>query len=80
MIKCDRCHAETSTHRVSWFNDQTICKACQLEELEHEYCKTAKEIEHLAVCEGNLNFKGIGLPKDLREKYKCGAFKGDSHE
>lgn len=63
-----------SIHTMSWFNKQVICLECDAEELTHPEIKKAKKIE-LSYCKkGDYNFRGIGLPADLQDKYGCSAF------
>lgn len=73
-MKCDRCGSETNIHTTSWFNEQRICPVCRKEELAHPQINEAKRIENEHVLKGERNFKGVGLPQDLQEKYNCGAF------
>lgn len=66
---CDRCKKEMSTWRMSWFNHQNICLDCVEEERKHPEFEAAKKVilEHEAL--GEMNYVGVGLPKDLEEKY-----------
>lgn len=62
---CERCGKKTNTFKCSWFNTQNICPECQEKESKHPLFKEAKRVENEEVLKGNLNFEGIGLPKDL---------------
>lgn len=65
MKKCDRCKDETSVTRGSWFNTDMICNKCDAKERAHPDYQHAKSVEMTHVRNGNFNFEGIGLPKDL---------------
>ena len=73
-MNCERCGSEMSVHTLSWFNKQNICLKCDEEELKHPDIKHAKKVENEHVKNGDYNFKGVGLPKDLQLKYNCEAF------
>ena len=73
-MKCERCGNTMTIHTLSWFNKQTICLECDAEELNHPQIGEAKRIEHEHCKKGNYNFRGIGLPVDLRIKYGCSDF------
>lgn len=73
-MKCERCGKETTVHTMSWFNKQTICLDCDAEELKHPLIKKAKAVDNEHCKNGNYNFEGIGLPRDLQLKYNCGAY------
>ena len=62
---CDRCKKEMTTFKMSWFNTQNICPACQKEEQKHPDFLKAKFAVLEEERKGNLNFEGIGLPQDL---------------
>lgn len=62
---CTRCGKETDTHTMSMFNTDEICIPCQDIEKQHPDYNKARDTEHEEVKKGNLNFKGIGKPKDL---------------
>ena len=64
---CDRCGRQAHTRKGSWFNTQMICGQCQQLEREHPLYEEAKRIENEQCFNGNFNFEGIGLPKDLEE-------------
>ena len=57
---CSRCGKHARTYKMSWFNTQMICLACQKVEEKDPRYKDAKEAERQAVMNGNYNFKGIG--------------------
>lgn len=63
---CDRCMKRLSARITSMFNMDTICLDCMRKEEAHPDYEKAKKAELEAVKHGNLNFKGIGLPSDLR--------------
>lgn len=67
---CERCGKATKSVRMSFFNTEMLCKDCQDEESKHPSYKKAKEVERSEYLKGNRNFEGVGLPKDLREKYQ----------
>ena len=64
-MNCDRCHTETISHTMSWFNTERICDECDEKELAHPDIKKAKDAERSACLSGDMNFKGIGKPSDL---------------
>lgn len=63
--KCDRCKQPTQDMVGSFFNTDMLCETCQDREIAHPDYAKAKEIEFREVRNGNMNFPGIGLPKDL---------------
>ena len=63
---CDRCNSEVSAHTTSMFNTDDICLFCKKEERAHPDYNKAKKAEHDAVKAGDMNYPGIGLPKELR--------------
>lgn len=65
--QCDRCNRKANTLTGSWFNTQMICEQCDYLEHCHPLIVKAKERERQELSNGNYNFKGIGLPKDLKE-------------
>lgn len=65
MNKCDRCSTETSSTTMSKFNIDMICTTCHTSEQAHPDYQRARDIEAEEVRKGNMNFPGIGLPKDL---------------
>lgn len=65
MSNCRRCTVVTNTLKMSWFNTEMLCKACQDEESKHPDLQKAKDAENAAIKCGNYNFKGIGKPSDL---------------
>ena len=66
MTRCDRCGKETNITTMSYFNTQIICMECDERERKHPKFKEAQDIENEQVKRGNYNYKGIGLPSDLR--------------
>ena len=60
--RCDRCSSLTIVTKVSWFNLDALCPACQDIEREHPDYKYAKEVENAAVLRGDYNFPGVGWP------------------
>jgi hypothetical protein len=65
-MTCDRCFKETGGTTGSYFNTDTICFACREKEEQHPMFEEARRVELEAVKGGNYNFRGIGLPADLR--------------
>jgi len=64
-MTCERCHKETDSSTMSWFNTQTICMDCSDAEKENPNYKLAKDIELEQVQAGNLNYKGLfGIPDE----------------
>ncbi len=45
-----------------------ICTACDAKERKHPQYERAVRIETEEVLKGNLNYEGIGLPQDLKQK------------
>lgn len=68
-MKCDRCGKTTKTLKGSFFNTEGCCTECLEKEEKHPLYKKAKEVERQAVLEGDYNFPGIGLPKELYTDY-----------
>lgn len=58
---CDRCNKPSKEYKMSWFNEEMLCKDCQKEEERHPKFEQAKQAELEEVLKGNYNFKGIGL-------------------
>ena len=50
----------------SYFNTQMICTSCDTKERKHPDYDQAVRIETEQVLKGNLNYEGIGLPKELK--------------
>lgn len=67
-MKCNRCHTETNVHTMSMFNTQDICMTCKEKEKLHPLYEMAVRVELNEVKQGNFNFKGIGLPTELKLK------------
>ena len=65
-MKCDRCGKNTNTFMVSFFNEDCLCLNCIEKEKKHPMYKTAIEVERMHVKNKNYNYKGIGLPEDLK--------------
>ena len=64
---CDRCCKEKiTTHTWSMFNQEMLCIECSETEKNHPMYTIAREIEAIHVRLGNLNYEGIGLPKDYQ--------------
>lgn len=64
--RCNRCGQKEYIFTTSIFNTEWICQDCQELEKEHPEYQKAKDAELTAVKQGNYNFQGIGLPKNLR--------------
>lgn len=67
--KCDRCKKDSNVTTGSYFNEEMICPDCRDKESKHPLYAKAKEEELKEVQKGNYNFKGIGLPDDLKEEF-----------
>jgi hypothetical protein len=62
---CDRCHAETMSTIMSYFNEDLPCGACKKDERDAPNYQQAVDAEHKQVALGNTRFTGIGLwPED----------------
>ena len=66
MRCCERCNKSTHTTTGSYFNTQMICTSCDTKERKHPDYDQAVRIEIEQVQKGNLNYEGIGLPKELK--------------
>ena len=66
MRCCERCNKPTHTMTGSYFNTQMICTSCDTKERKHPDYDQAVRIETEQVLKGNLNYEGIGLPKELK--------------
>lgn len=68
-MTCERCNnSNAKLLFLSVFNEQNICVFCKEKEEKHPgYKKAVKEIE-IEEANGNYDFKGIGLPKELIEE------------
>ena len=66
MSHCERCKENSTSFKMSFFNTDMLCKKCETTEQSHpKYADAkAKELEELQ--KGNYNFRGIGLPNDLK--------------
>jgi len=64
--RCDRCRKPLLASTMSIFNTQTICMDCADKEEAHPDYKKAQQAEREALQRGDRNFRGIGLPPDLR--------------
>lgn len=62
---CERCNKVTIAWRVSWFNTQNICLGCDDKERKHPKYEEARQAVYAQEKQGNRNYEGIGLPKDL---------------
>lgn len=63
---CDRCGNPTNAFIMSQFNTQDLCMKCSDKERKHKTFKQALDAEIAQIKKGNYNFKGIGLPRDLK--------------
>ena len=63
---CDRCGCRLQVRIMSTFNIDTICMDCKRKEEAHPSYEQARQEEEKALKRGNRNFRGIGLPRDLR--------------
>ena len=62
---CERCGKKTTAFTMSMFNEEHICMECKEKERQHPDYQRARDAEHEAVKNGNMNFSGIGKPADL---------------
>ena len=62
MNRCGRCAMPTNITKMSWFNTQDLCDACQKQEEAHPDYGYAKAVENEAVKNGDTNFPGVGWP------------------
>ena len=69
MKKCDRCGGDAFTWQMSRFNTQECCMKCIAREKKHPRYREACEAERAECEKGNMNFVGIGLPRDLDIQY-----------
>lgn len=63
---CERCKQGNRAQYMSMFNSQMLCSACYEEEKTHPDYAIAEE----AFEKDKMGYDGIGLPADLKEKYK----------
>lgn len=65
---CDRCSYPSMVTQMSLFNTEMCCIICiEIERAHPDFPKArARELDELL--KGNVNFPGIGLPKDLIPK------------
>lgn len=63
--KCQRCGGDATCSTMSRFNTQMICETCETKEKKHPSYADAAKAELEQVKQGNYNFKGVGLPRDL---------------
>lgn len=66
MSTCERCGKETIMTTMSWFNTEIICGDCDKAERAHPDFERARLAETAEVMKGNMNFRGVGLPAELR--------------
>ena len=73
IVCCERCGGESSEFLVSLFNSEVICKECTKKEQSHKEYKRAVKTQLKHLKQGDLSFKGIGLPNDLKplDKKSC---------
>lgn len=73
MVICDRCgkfislDEKSTTWSVFWDQD-IICGDCSYKEANHSQFVTAAKALVSARQAGNLDFHGIGVPKDLKDE------------
>ena len=65
-MKCERCGREARVSIGSMFNTEQVCLDCKEREEAHPLYAEARRREAQAVRQGDYNFRGIGLPADLR--------------
>jgi hypothetical protein len=66
MPDCDRCGHQTIVTQMSLFNTDMCCTICTEMERAHPDFPEARARELDELLKGNINFPGIGLPKDLQ--------------
>ena len=73
IVYCERCKEDSSEFFVSLFNSDVICSKCTKEEQKHKKYKEAVRVQLSHLKQGDLEFKGIGLPNDLKplDKKSC---------
>ena len=64
-MKCERCGQDSRVTSMSIFNIDVICIPCKQIEEKHPMYEEARDAEMKAVLRGNMNYRGIGKPKDL---------------
>ena len=65
---CDRCGGNLKgIRRMSRFNEDCLCLTCQSTEQEHSEYAKAVAAEVAAIKNGEINYPGIGLPKDMED-------------
>ena len=63
--RCDRCGGDLKGGRImSMYNEDCICMDCKEKETKRADYKDASDADINAICNGNYNFKGIGLTED----------------
>ena len=67
-MRCDRCGKDIHVSTMSYFNTDTICVDCLGIEEQHPDYEKARQAEADQILKGNYNFKGIGLPDDLKRR------------
>lgn len=72
MLNCERCEKPSYSASMSRFNTEVICVECSQAEDKHPDIFEAKQAKHEEVMKGNYNFKGIGLPDDLKPNVDIG--------
>lgn len=66
-MNCTRCNQSNKKLLfLSVFNDEQICVSCKEKEEKHPMYKNALEAYNQAEKNEQYNFKGIGLPKELK--------------
>ncbi len=65
---CDRCNKSINEvgFTMSMFNTDWICLDCADKEANHPQYEEARRAENEALKNRNFNFRGIGLPNDLK--------------
>jgi hypothetical protein len=66
MQTCERCGGACYGLTCSMFNEQNICQKCEAAEREHAQYAEACAAEETACKDGEMNFRGIGVPAELR--------------
>lgn len=65
--KCERCGNDTSSLKMSFFNEDMCCMDCLSIEQQHPKYEEARKKEIQECLNGNYNYIGVGLPKNYAE-------------
>lgn len=65
--QCARCGDHSQSHTMSQFNEDLICLPCKDIERKHPDYEKAFNAEMRQIKNGNMNYRGIGLPDNYSE-------------